>query len=288
MAPSSNESTTTVAALKHHEKYYINGGDLYFLIENHHFRVHRYFFERESAYFQKILTVPASPGAAQVGTSQGNAIVLENVRSIEFERFLWVFYNPKYSLYDTTVEEWTSIIHLAHRWNFPEVKNLVVRELEKLPVDNIDKIVLYQKYDVNKDLLVPCYSALCMREAPLSLHEGLKLGLETALMIARARECARCKPTDSGERSPTPADLDEQDMHNLVKDLFGIAKPTDSSQGKAGAQSSTAQTSTSNSGGGSAKNGAGASSSSSSPTERNGTGGHDTNGRAARKDKSKV
>jgi hypothetical protein len=107
-----------------------------------------------------------------------------------------------------------------------------VRELEELPITDIERIVLYQKYDVDKNLLLPCYSALCAREAPLNLAEGMKLGLETALMIARARECARSKPTGSGERSPTPVDLNEQDMHGIIRDLFNIPKPADSLKGE--------------------------------------------------------
>lgn len=57
------------------------------------FRVHRYFFERESPIFRDKLTTPASPGQPAQGTSDSNAIVLE-VHVAEFEKMLWVFYNP--------------------------------------------------------------------------------------------------------------------------------------------------------------------------------------------------
>jgi hypothetical protein len=68
--------------------------------------VHRYFFERESIYFKDKFTVPASPGKEQAGTSESNAILLQDVGKKErtkphceitverFETFLWVFYNP--------------------------------------------------------------------------------------------------------------------------------------------------------------------------------------------------
>lgn len=63
-------------------------------VEHVQFRVHRYFFERESAVFRNQLTTPASPGATRQGSTESNAIVLENVRSADFAKFLWVFYNP--------------------------------------------------------------------------------------------------------------------------------------------------------------------------------------------------
>lgn len=37
---------------------------------------------------------PASPGASRQGSTDSSAIVLENVRSVDFAKFLWVFYNP--------------------------------------------------------------------------------------------------------------------------------------------------------------------------------------------------
>lgn len=127
----------------------------------------------------------------------------------------------KYSLYRAPPEDWTAILDLAHRWGFPEVKSLAVRELELLPLPDIDRIVTYHKYDVDRNLLLPQYSALCQRETPLTLQEGLRLGLETTITIARARECAR-QPINNGLRSPSSANLDEIEMHGIVKDLFNL------------------------------------------------------------------
>lgn len=58
------------------------------------FRVHRYFFERESPYFVRRLNTPASPGKRPPGTEDSSAIILEDVTADHFEKFLWVFYNP--------------------------------------------------------------------------------------------------------------------------------------------------------------------------------------------------
>jgi hypothetical protein len=63
-------------------------------VENNLFRVHRYFFTRDSLYFQDKLPHPPPPGEFSKGTSDNNPFVLEDVLKVDFERFLWVFYNP--------------------------------------------------------------------------------------------------------------------------------------------------------------------------------------------------
>ncbi|KAG6877956.1 hypothetical protein C0993_001574 [Termitomyces sp. T159_Od127] len=204
-----------------------------------HFRVHRYFFERESLFFQRQLANPASPGAAARGSTEGTAIILEE-HPDDFAKFLWVFYNPRYSLYDTSVDNWKVILRLAHKWEFMEIKNLVVRELEKLEMPDVDRIATYQNHDVDRNYLIPRYAALCEREQPLTLEEGTQLGMATTLMIARAREYARSNPAADGSRSPTTAGIREDEMHGLVRLLFDIqpsakcddkAKPTASGTG---------------------------------------------------------
>ena len=88
-------------------------------------------------------------------------------------------------MYDRPVEEWEIILKLAHRWTFPEVKDLAVRELEKLICPDLDRIATYQANAVDRKLLIPYYARLCEREEPLTLPEGMKLGMETTLIIAQ-------------------------------------------------------------------------------------------------------
>jgi hypothetical protein len=216
------------SSLVRHDVYYINGGDLYFLVQTVTFRVHRYFFERESPRFKGLLSAPASPGAQRQGTSDSNAIVLDNVSPEEFAKFLWVFYNPRYSLYHTTPEDWSIILDLAWRWQFGEVKALCVRELERLVMLDVDRISVYHKFDVDRNLLIPRYAALCAREDPISLEEGMKLGLETALMIARIRELSRASPAKDGARSPSASPIQGPEMQTLVRQMFDIKGSTES------------------------------------------------------------
>jgi hypothetical protein len=131
----------------------------------------------------------------------------------------------KYSLYNTTTEDWTIILDLAHRWVFSEVKSLAVRELEKLDLLDVDRVSIYHKYEIDKSLLIPRYAALCERESPLTLREGLQLGMETTLMIARAREYARANPIPDGARSPRPAGIHPNEMTHFICEMFDVRLP---------------------------------------------------------------
>ena len=58
----------------------------------------RYFFDRESNMFRREFVLPVSPGAQPKGSSESTALVLEDITLEEFEKFLWVFYNPRCAL----------------------------------------------------------------------------------------------------------------------------------------------------------------------------------------------
>jgi len=161
----------------------------------------------------------------------------------------------RYSLYDATVDDWSSILALAHRWSFPQVKSLVIRELEKLWMPDIDRIVLYHKYNIDRRLLISSYAALCEREKFVTLDEGLLLGMETVLRLSRARECAR---NSSGSRSPSRAGLDSTEMHDIVKEHFGIGGGTENQNGNHDNQASTGSSDSITTDGGSQSNGAAA------------------------------
>ncbi|KAH9485743.1 hypothetical protein JR316_0002658 [Psilocybe cubensis] len=214
--------------VERHPQYYISGADLSILVEHIQFRVHRYFFERESKYFASKLAGPASPGQQPVGSSDSSAVVLEDLTASQFENFLWVFYNPRYSIYEAGADVWETILTLAERWSFPEVKSLSVRELEKKSLTDVKRIKLYHLNNVDRNILIPRYAALCEREEPLTLEEGLDLGMETTLMIAKGREEVRAARLPSGARSPLTPTVHGEDLRAVIRELFKIAPKAES------------------------------------------------------------
>ena len=126
---------------------------------------------------------------------------------------------------------------LAHQWGFSEVKALAIRELENHSIPPLRKIVLYQKYEIDRKLLKPSLTALTIRDEPLAYEEGREIGLETAMDLAKAREIAR-SPVFSGKKSGnprSPVNLAGAELDVLIKDIFHLpssaeADPSTSSQ----------------------------------------------------------
>lgn len=110
----SNGSPTACSSnirMDRHPDYYIEGGDLFLLVhafdsciihirtycsyqvDNIFFRVHSYFFRRDSLRFEVELSVPTEAGKHRKGSSESSAIKIHDATPDEFAKFLWVFYN---------------------------------------------------------------------------------------------------------------------------------------------------------------------------------------------------
>lgn len=147
--------------------------------------------------------------------------------SLFVQSCLVLIHSPrKYSLYDADVEEWTSILKLAHLWEFTGVKTLALRELEGLDIPPLKKIIMYHSYEVDRDLLQAAYIAMTVRPEPITIEEGRELGLETALQIARARELARAS---GGKKSSSPINLAPTELDVLIRDLFQLPSTDETS-----------------------------------------------------------
>ncbi|KAH9072804.1 hypothetical protein EDB83DRAFT_131732 [Lactarius deliciosus] len=209
-----------------HELYFFPDGDTIIRVEDSVFRMHRFFLTRESNYFWSMFltTVPCH---VHPGSSESNPVVLSGATSEAFADLLWVFYNREYSIYSATFEKWTRILGLARKWGFFRVERLCVQELQKLVIPPVEKIQIYQYFNLSPDLLRGSYVALTIRAEPLELEEGKKLGDSTSLKITRARELAR----GPGATSSATIQLQESEIQLVVKDIFrlhGSPAPTPS------------------------------------------------------------
>lgn len=135
-----------------------------------------------------------------------------------------------YSPYDAPIRDWGRVLDLAHKWSFQEVKHLALRELEKLTIPIIARICLYEKYEVDLNLLVPLYAKLCSRDTILTLQETEALGLKTSHIIFLGRERLRAQTPD---RSPLPPGADEESVKVTIEILLGIRLEEDQSGGTA-------------------------------------------------------
>jgi hypothetical protein len=94
-----------------------------------------------------------------------------------------------------TVDDWTAVLSLASKWEFATIRQLAINRLARLasPVERITRAV---KYGVD-DWLLPAYTELCARDEPLTLEEGLKLGIRDVIFVGQVRSSIR---RDSGFR----------------------------------------------------------------------------------------
>ena len=113
--------------------YYLPGGDLYVQVDNTLFRIHSYFLIRESFIWQSFLR------GNTMGWTPRNPIQLVDTLPIPlsttpdtFADFLWIFYNPLYSIYQAPSEVWFNILPYAITWGMDNLCDLVYRELSRI------------------------------------------------------------------------------------------------------------------------------------------------------------
>ncbi|KZP08613.1 hypothetical protein FIBSPDRAFT_695732, partial [Athelia psychrophila] len=139
-----------------------------------------------------LYSVPRSPfekhssAFAGKGLTRENPMVLEGVAAAHLDNLLSLLYPSEYGVYTaTSVEEWTSILHLAVRWGFESIKNLSIERLSPIASD-IDKIVLGRQYAID-EWLGDAYLAICSREECLSKEEGMRMEKEDIIEISAIR-----------------------------------------------------------------------------------------------------
>ncbi|KZP04075.1 hypothetical protein FIBSPDRAFT_767980, partial [Athelia psychrophila] len=162
---------------RRHPQYYFEDGNVVFLIEGALYNVHRYFFARDSTHFRAILQ----------DTDASHPCVMSDVSCADFDEFLAILYPTNFRRpTEKTTAQWTSILHLAAKWGFENIKLLAIDNLTANATP-IDKIVLGRRYGIT-EWLPGAYEAVCIRVDPLTLEEGMKLGVEDTVRISAARQ----------------------------------------------------------------------------------------------------
>ncbi|KZP15385.1 hypothetical protein FIBSPDRAFT_867315 [Athelia psychrophila] len=171
------DQTELEAKTTKHPRYSFEDGNTLFLVEGTLYNVHRYFFVRDSTHFRTILQ----------GTDDHNPCMLSGVNCADFDEFLAILYPTDFRQpTKKTTPQWTSILHLAAKWGFENIKLLAIDNLTA-NASPVDKIVLGRRYGIT-DWLPGAYEAVCTRADPLTVEEGMKLGVEDVVRISAARQ----------------------------------------------------------------------------------------------------
>ncbi|KZP25189.1 hypothetical protein FIBSPDRAFT_783642 [Athelia psychrophila] len=153
-----------------HERFCFPAENIYLLVNGVLYSVHRYFFERDSSSF------------AGQGLSKREPMVLADISTGDLDLFLSILYPSSFGLYSaSTVEDWSSILHLADKWSFESIRALAITQLAPI-ASPIDKIVLGRRYDVN-EWLPDAYGSVCVQPAALTQDEGRRLGVDDVIRI---------------------------------------------------------------------------------------------------------
>ncbi|KIP04823.1 hypothetical protein PHLGIDRAFT_36731 [Phlebiopsis gigantea 11061_1 CR5-6] len=188
------------AANQQHPEFYFDDETIIFLVEDCYFKVHRYFFQRDSEVFRAMFSCP--PGDKEPeGRTKETAILLPGVTKFEMTALLRFFYNgPFLRMYESynswslkiTTGEWAALLSISTRFAFDKIRARAISVLAPSShtfnlLDSVDAIVLALKHDVPQ-WLETAYVLLTLRDEPLDDAEAAKLGLATTVRLARARE----------------------------------------------------------------------------------------------------
>jgi hypothetical protein len=80
------------------------------------------------------------------------------------------------------------VLHLSTRWDFASIRRLALNNIQ--PPTPHDRLILARTYSVDR-WVIPALSALCEREAPLSLDEARQMDIEDVVLVATVREDIR-------------------------------------------------------------------------------------------------
>ncbi|KIM82822.1 hypothetical protein PILCRDRAFT_457556 [Piloderma croceum F 1598] len=163
-----------------HSRYYFEDDMAVFLVEDCLFRVHRYHLDRESEVFPK-------------GTSSNRTpIELLGVKRTEFESLLDFLYDGMHNETTPTLSAWTSLLSISTHFEMKRIRSRAIAEILSFRprIDPVDQVVLAVRHDIPEWFPLG-YAALCQREEAIEIEEARKLGLETTVMLAKAREMVR-------------------------------------------------------------------------------------------------
>jgi hypothetical protein len=82
------------------------------------------------------------------------------------------------------------VLHLSTCWDFTSIRRLALNNIQ--PPTPHDRLILARTYSVDP-WVVPALSALCEREAPLSLDEARQVDIEDVVLVATVRENIRSR-----------------------------------------------------------------------------------------------
>ncbi|KAI0315209.1 hypothetical protein OF83DRAFT_372675 [Amylostereum chailletii] len=223
---------TTSASGLWHKRFMFPDGNVTLMVEGISYKVHRYFFERDSLWFRQRFEnagvasalndydswLELAHGEGYFNLRDGSRtiidpriIILQGIKAKEFDTFLSVLYPRDFARRDVyTVEGWTAVLKLATRWSFASIQDLAIQELD-LIVDPVGRLVLARAYEIygwDEEAL----GDLCARTESLSVEEMREMSIEDIAYVVGKRE----KRAGEGFRTSTFVSLGRRGTESAI------------------------------------------------------------------------
>ncbi|KAG8918127.1 hypothetical protein FRC01_002037 [Tulasnella sp. 417] len=140
----------------------------------------------KSGFFRGMLESPYL-GDSKEGSIE-NPIVFEEITRItpgDMKSLLKEDRTPSFS-----PTEWASAYRLAEMWDFAQLRDYIFKHLDKSVKDPVPRIE-YADLLGFEDWIVPALARLCERSEPLTIEEGMRLGIARFAEVCKHRERGR-------------------------------------------------------------------------------------------------
>ncbi|KAL1720949.1 hypothetical protein EV715DRAFT_196197 [Schizophyllum commune] len=200
------QPTETTHHAGRHGTFYLDEGDLVARAEDTLYRFHSFHLQRATTHFDTSIQSLRNE-ATQEGSHDDRPVVLDGVKSSDFEHLLWFFYESAYrwsGIVDPALtEKWESILLLAEKFGMKQAAKVAYYALGRAGVlSDVHKIALCVKHGLGKDWVVEELKRTVSRDEPLTQGEGRDLGPDTTILLAAAREALR--PQHDGLSASAP------------------------------------------------------------------------------------
>ncbi|KAI0710340.1 hypothetical protein C8T65DRAFT_575427 [Cerioporus squamosus] len=197
-----------------HSHYYFQDGNLYIMVDNVLFNVHRSVFMAAASLFHE--HVPT-----WMGRSEHQPLHLRNVSSRHFCKFLSLIY-PLISDETFTAEDWISVLEQGQKWGCSQICAVAVAELQTTAMDDALKIATWKRFGLDESQIARCYHAFGTRTQPISVEEGELMGIDMALRLSALRDSVHqgvllyLQEHINGEHAGQTIDLQVDRLRDLV------------------------------------------------------------------------
>ncbi|TFK80616.1 hypothetical protein K466DRAFT_503603 [Polyporus arcularius HHB13444] len=163
-----------------HPHYYFEDGNLYIMVDDVLFNVHRSVFLATARLLHE--HVPT-----WMGRSEHQPLYLRNISPRHFCKFLSLIY-PQSVDETFTAEDWISVLEQSQKWGCSHIYAVAIAKLQSTAMEDALRIATWKRFGLDESQIARCYHAFGTRTQPISLAEGELMGMAMAMRLSALRD----------------------------------------------------------------------------------------------------